>query len=200
MSDHPETYDKAYFDWFESRIEDPGVHFGIAHSIHSVFKSNLPVVEVGCGRGYIVKHLQSLYGSKGMVEGIDISKYATENPLEGIEPNTVWCRDIRHGFGLRRFGLVFSWQLLEHMESEEEASRAISNMGMLGLGYQVHSIRILESGAGEDKTHTLMKSRTWWINAFSQWGGLCIDPAVQEMLERAGSWKDNPELFVLRRI
>lgn len=192
------SYDKAYFDWFEAGIADPGIHYGIAESIHSAFQDDWPVLEVGCGRGYITSHLSGLYGIEN-VFGADVSLYASSNPVTpGLNIRAANIAVDRLLWPDRFFGLVYTWQLLEHLHSESAANRALWEMSRLSSKYQFHSIRVLESGAGEDPTHVLMRPRSWWIEAFSN-NGWIIDPERQAILEEVGKWHGNKELFVLVR-
>jgi len=133
-------YDKAYFDWFESGIKDPGIHFGIATSIHDAFPDDWPVLEVGCGRGYITSHLSGLYGLENIF-GVDISSYASSNPvIQGLNIRTADIAVNRLLWPDRFFGLVYTWQLLEHLLDESAANRAIWEMSRLSSKYQLHSI------------------------------------------------------------
>jgi len=194
-------YNKAYFDWLESRLADPGIYYGIATSLYRAFSDQWPLLEVGCGRGYITHHLINQFGLDQAIFGSDISAYAVGNPVTSALANKLIRCDItkdRLPFENRHFNLVFSWQLLEHMPDEAAAYRAIDEMSRVAGFLQVHSIRVLESGAGEDVTHTLIRSRDWWVLSFRN-AGWFIDPGAQTRFENTGNWADTKEILVMRR-
>lgn len=194
-------FNKAYFEWFESRLEDPGVYFGIATSLYRAFSDHWPILEIGCGRGYITHHLLSQFGPDHCIVGIDISSYAVANPLVKSLEGKLLCCDIancRLPFGDGHFNCVFSWQLLEHMPDEDSVTRAIEEMSRVSGFLQLHSIRVLESGSGEDVTHTMMRSRDWWVSTFRKVGWV-IDPGAQTRFEATGNWAESKEILVLRR-
>ena len=189
------VFDKAYFDWFEKNIQDPGIHFGIADALHKTFPDNFPVLEVGCGRGYLTQHLHSLYG--GRVVGVDISEYAIENPIaEGL---LLYRDDISQEMvrapDYRRYPLVLSWQLLEHMTGEIAADLAIENMSRLSSFIQVHSIALER---GDDPTHYMIRPREWWISMFAR-HGWHVDPLLLWFFNMNMKTGPNPEIFVLRK-
>lgn len=189
-----ETYGQAYFEKYEATFAgNEGIHFGIAEAIKRAFPDAITVLDAGCGRGYITQHLASLYPE---VTGVDVSEWACTHP-------------IAHGLDIRRmdvcdlvgqapfWDLVVSWQLLEHLPDEDAAWRAVAGMDGIGRFAAVHSIRVAESGHGEDETHTLMRPRRWWIDLFKGVNAY-VEPAWQRLLEEAGGWYGSKELFVLR--
>lgn len=188
-------YGKTYFDWFEGGIADPGIHFGIADAVHKAFPDVDRVLEVGCGRGYITQHLHNLYPS---VVGLDISSYAVANPVSP-DIRLIYgdvCSNLPLDDG--SFDLVLSWQLLEHVNSEYEARNAASEVSRVCDFIQVHSICMDEESVKRDPSHHMIRPRSWWRKLFGDLGWV-IDPAYQNLLERAGSWIGNHELLVLRR-
>lgn len=187
-------YGREYFEWYDSKIQDSGIHFGIADAIHRAFPDQWPVLDVGCGRGYLVQHLVNLYPEAA---GIDISVWAVKNPVIPGLPLSHGDVSEHLPWADHRFATVITWQLLEHMPTEEAARRAVIEMGRVSGFMQLHSICLSEE-SHEDPTHLLIRPRDWWIRLFGKLGWY-VDPCLQETLIKSGNWTGNPELFVLRK-
>lgn len=192
------VYDQAYFERYEATFAgNEGIHFGIAGAIKATFPDAVSVLDVGCGRGYITQHLAILYPE---VRGVDVSEWAVENRFPALD---IRCMDVRSLSSYpyppyEDWDLTVSWQLLEHLAEADDAQRAINSMAASCRFAMIHSIRVAESGAGEDATHTLMRPRVWWLCEFKR-AGWFVDPAWQRRLEEVGRWEGSKELFVLRR-
>lgn len=191
------NYDKAYFDLHESTLQDPGVYHGIATVLHKVYGVSRSVLEIGCGRGYITRHLKSLFG---LVIGVDISEYAIQNPVN--DELHLAKADVSSSllFPPRMFDLTFSWQVLEHLPDEAAATKAITAMDNVTRWFQVHSIYLSspESPEEENRFHTLLKERAWWLEIFGR-AGWTEDPARHHFFTQIGKW-NTPEIFCLYRV
>lgn len=196
------NYDQAYFRAHEEGLQDPGIYYGIATALAKVYGGCESVLEVGCGRGYITKHLAALYRT---VVGLDISEYAIKNPEQS---DLVLVRgDIAEfsakdvvGAGIpKTYDLVFSWQTLEHLESEQAVAKAVMNLDRLSSWHQVHSIYLAppESEDHPNPAHTMLRARSWWLEVFAA-SGWFVDAPMTLFFSRVGRW--NPkEIFCLSR-
>lgn len=129
------------------------------------------VLDLGCGTGYLMKHLLA-HGVA--VTGIDYSDYAVENPLPECAGRIFKGDALSVPYPDQRFDLVVSWSLLEHIPEKDilQALKEIRRVGkraFLGIAIPLfpgHAEQI----AKEDKTHCTLKPFDWWKGRLEEAG------------------------------
>lgn len=169
-------YEKAgaqscYSNYTETSVADP-MYLNIAQAIASVFKPKM-VLELGCGHGVILKHLQAM----GIASyGVEISDYILSKSLV----STVSKSNLHQlPFSDHCFDLVFSCRVLEHVPDIMFAE-ALREMTRVCCGVQWHLLPMFEvypyTGCKEavfkvmrqDETHVQIHPYAWWIEQFSK--------------------------------
>ena len=90
-------YNEAHFEWHESRVEDPGIYYGIATSLYRDFSDRWPLLVAGCDRGNITHDVINQLGREQViVEAADAKEIlATQFPKPEILAETKavfwWC-------------------------------------------------------------------------------------------------------------
>lgn len=122
----------------------------------------LKVLEIGCAKGFLVKHLRD-NGVEAW--GIDVSDYAISQAPENIKDFVqVWDATEPLPFKDNEFDAVISYEVLEHIE--ESASLALlAECRRVGKD-QIHMIGCIEYDFGGDHTHINLKPFTWWADKF----------------------------------
>lgn len=119
------------------------------------------VLELGCGRGYILKRLQDAGIQKAV--GLEISEHCWHTRVcEGIQ---IWdLTKVPWPFRDQEFDLVYDIATLEHIPEEhiERVIGEIRRVGHRGL----HGIDFGDKDDGTDKTHVLLRPREWWVSRF----------------------------------
>jgi len=182
-----EVFERQYFEdgtigYVDYR--DFATHYATA----SIIMAGEPtsVLDVGCGRGYIVRILEN----KGInAWGMDISKHcwhtrATSRfilwdstkipwPLDGIDQS--------HPYSNKSFDLCFSINFLEHIPENklDDVIREMVRVSNRGL----HGIHMADSPYEEldedvDITHHSLHEKQWWIDKFKT-----IAPDYQVIIE-----------------
>jgi 2-polyprenyl-3-methyl-5-hydroxy-6-metoxy-1,4-benzoquinol methylase len=92
----------------------------VAKKIIKKYKLNSQskVLDIGCGKGYLVKELALALNSKN-IYGLDISNYAIKNSPKLIK-NNIKCFDARKDFKYnKKFDLVISINLIHNFEVKD---------------------------------------------------------------------------------
>ncbi len=119
----------------------------------------LSVLDIGCAKGYLVKHLRSL-GIPAW--GADVSDYCVRTSDPEVRPYLVLTDVTRGGlpWSNQYFDLVVSYDVLEHIP-EQELDRAVEEILRVGRR-QLHYITCEEYQIGHDDTHVTIKPLVWW--------------------------------------
>lgn len=172
-----DVYTKDYYEGEGSNYAgyEDAPHFKqIANKLKEVFYPiEGKVLEVGCAKGFIVKHLRDLGVD---AYGCDISQYAVDNsPVkEFLKVGDM----VKLPYKDKEFNWVYSFDTLEHLKPED-VDKAISELMRIGIK-QYHSITTPEYSVGEDKTHYTMQPISWWKNKFPLLSNIIIKHAGQE--------------------
>jgi len=134
----------------------------LAREIFLLFRPNR-VLEVGCAKGYVVKHLRSL-GVKAF--GVDISKYAVSRANKEVKAYLQVAKVQKLPFPDDYFDVVFSLDLFEHIP-EDELEKAIRESLRVGE-IQFHLITTKEIVPDKDITHVTLKPLRWWKQKFEK--------------------------------
>lgn len=122
------------------------------------------VLDMGCGTGFLMKHLLM----KGVdVVGIDLSDYSVSHPIEGCEERIVKGDILNTGYLSKEFDLVISASVLEHIpenfiESALKEIARISKKAFIQIAIPInedHAKFLLH----EDPTHVTLKPIQWWM-------------------------------------
>lgn len=165
-----ELYDKHYFNggkkvggYAREGYWDYPCHFTTAQKI--LDRKPESVLELGCARGYVLKRIQDA-GVRGY--GIEVSKHCYMTRVcEGISNQSItdpW-RYVPEG-DEDWIDLVYSVAVLEHIP-ESDLPHVISEMvrcSKRGL----HGIDFGHKDDGFDKTHCLLRERSWWVAKFAE--------------------------------
>lgn len=128
-------------------------------------------LEVGCGTGYLMKHLLA-HGVS--VTGIDSSDYVVENPLPECAGRIFKGDALNIPYADQRFDLVVAWSLLEHL-AERDIPQALKEIKRVGKrAYLQIAIPLFpghaEQIAKEDATHCTLKPFDWWKGKLEEAG------------------------------
>ncbi len=164
-----EVYNENYWEGREDLTQDSGIFFGIAQKISYLFEKDT-LIDLGCGFGHTLKHLLNL-GFNAW--GADVSEVVLGNLPKSLE-NRIAILDFTQPSCFaslpshfpKKFKLLFSWNVLEHIP-EERIDFVIQNFNEIlsPQGYLVLAIDLKTNG---DPTHILIKSREWWLQKFKE--------------------------------
>lgn len=140
----------------------------IVDTVISILPTVNKVLEIGCAHGATVR----LFNSKGIqCYGVDCSEYILSVAADDVK-NMLYFGDMHSlptsVIKLAPFDIICSKDVLEHSD-EESISQLITQFGRL-CTMQVHWINTNEYDyqlAGYDKSHTLLKPLTWWVDLFN---------------------------------
>lgn len=144
------------------------------------------VLEIGCGRGYILKRIQD---AGVRASGLEISKHCFMTRVaDGIIIhdlcNFPWPNAYRPGVIESKFDLAFSIATLEHIP-EEFLPSLIKEMA-LKCKRGLHGIDFGERDDGFDKTHCSLHHKNWWEEQFNKHApGWPVEILNKEELEKA---------------
>lgn len=116
--------------YYDSRFWQPVIPDFIEH-----FKmtSTSSVLDVGCGKGFMLHDLAELLPGI-TVQGIDVSSYAIENSLDSVRPFLKVANAKNLPFGDDSFDFVFAINTVHNLEREDcgQALREIQRVARLG--------------------------------------------------------------------
>ncbi len=127
----------------------------VADKIRSCVRTSRPILEIGCGVGYLVNALQKRGFS---AFGVDVSSWAVAHAIApNIQRKSLF--DFHPPLG-RNFGLVFSHDVLEHIPAQflPLAVRILRGLGQ--RNYHIISCGSLPDD--RDPTHVTMHTLGWW--------------------------------------
>ena len=129
------------------------------------------VLEVGCGTGYLMKHLLA-HGVA--ITGIDYSKWVVEHPMPECAGRIFQGDALNIPYPDQRFDLVITWSLLEHIP-EKDIPQALKEIKRVGKrAYFGIAIPLFpghaEQIAKEDATHCTLKPYDWWKGKLEEAG------------------------------
>jgi len=167
-----EMFEREYFEdgtigYREYR--DFCTHYSTARFIMK--QSPESVLDIGCGRGYVVRVLQN----EGIPAcGIDISNHcwhtrATDSFILCDIIKTPWTDEKGWMVGDKSYDVCFSSNLLEHIP-EDKIDTVIQEMVRV-TKRGLHAIHFIDSPYKEadhdiDATHITMKPKQWWVDKF----------------------------------
>jgi glycosyltransferase involved in cell wall biosynthesis/ubiquinone/menaquinone biosynthesis C-methylase UbiE len=164
------VYDENYYTNVHKYT--PEWHEGVASAIiQKTYGLNGKVIDVGCGRGYLMKH----FLSKGKdVVGIEISDYAVEHPIEGCEGKIFKASITDIPYTDEYFDWAVCFSVMEHLpesiiqDSLRELKRVAKNIYMeIAMPmYPGHEKEI----EAEDSTHITVRHMEWWKQQFYKAG------------------------------
>jgi 2-polyprenyl-3-methyl-5-hydroxy-6-metoxy-1,4-benzoquinol methylase len=113
--------------WFDIATED---HFWIRRRFDvmrrladAVLRNSKSAAEIGCGHGLLQKKIEDCYGLS--VTGFDLNEVALQKNVSRLSP--LYCYDINQRnaeFGAH-FDLLLLFDVLEHIEAENEFLQAV---------------------------------------------------------------------------
>jgi len=141
--------------------------------IHSIKKSG-SLLEIGCGRGLLLKKLKRDY----LVKGIDISRSAIKSASKFIEKNRLKVMNIEESQINGRYDVILAFDVLEHLKNPKRAIIKIRNSlkkeGVLILSvpnnYGFFGKIITSYFNFIDRTHTSTYEREKWISLLKENG------------------------------
>jgi 2-polyprenyl-3-methyl-5-hydroxy-6-metoxy-1,4-benzoquinol methylase len=119
------------------------------------------VFEIGCAKGYLLKHL---FAAGVAVKGCDMSDYAVQ---AAAHKYAIVADITKEFFDLSRYDVIVSFDLLEHIHEED---LAFVFKTLKTAKQQFHMITTLEYDFGGDHTHYTSKPKQWWIDLFEEYG------------------------------
>lgn len=164
------VFDENYFTNIHKYT--PDFQEGWAQEIINIFDGlNESVLDIGCGNGFLMKHL--LAHGKNVV-GIDISDYAVAHPMAGCEGRIFKGSVLDIPYEDKSFDVAIAFSLLEHLP-EKDAVQALKEIKRVSkkaflliamLMYEGHK----EQLEMEDPTHINIKPFNWWVVKFKEVG------------------------------
>ena len=129
------------------------------------------VLEVGCGTGYLMKHLLA-HGVN--ITGIDYSQWAVEHAMPECAGRIFQGDALNIPYPDQRFDLVVSWSLLEHI-SDKDIPQALKELRRIGKrAFLEIAIPLfpghVEQIAKEDPTHCTLRPFDWWKGKMEEAG------------------------------
>jgi hypothetical protein len=178
-----EMYHRGYWeDGDGSNYRDYGNDPGWAPTVDVLLQigtvRSTPWLEVGCAKGFFV---ETALGRDVPARGYDLSEYAVG---EAWKRNRVLQRRVIVGNAAEMpaaaptwvgFGLVCSWEMLEHVPFGylDSVLTGMADSGRPGA-WQVHRIGIADGPGShhhnDDVTHQPAKPRSWWEAQFASHG------------------------------
>lgn len=190
-------YDKTYYEktGVKSGFDggaDSGLYYSIAVHLHKSFPEVGDILDVGCGKGFLVQHLTNL-GYRA--EGTDFSAYAVKNAVGKVKQADIL--HLKQAYKRKRFDLAVSWQVLEHIQPHLIPQALGQIYGILRKGgYFVMTLPVVDDGRKEI-SHYCIKPREWWIAAAEKVGFVCDENKRQGFGQQFGGVSE--ELFVFRK-
>jgi SAM-dependent methyltransferase len=161
-----------------SRWEDNGVYLNAAMFTAELARATGAgkILEVGCGRGFVVRHLRR----------VGVNADGLEYGTGGVEHSV--C-DARHGdltehlpVADESYDLVYTAGVLSHIP-EEKVVHALSELRRVAT--KIVWTNILVKYHELQQHHKTFKPKEWWTRKFSR-AGLVIDVRFIEIIKRFG--------------
>lgn len=172
MKNPSEFYDLNYLKtplrWAggATRFDDNGTFYQAAHFIDDFLKAqkavNPVIVDVGCGRGFVVRHLQSM---GRQATGCEYGKAALASSVCGAVFGDL---TERLPYADRNFDFIACTGVLSHLPADKawHALQELSRIGRRWLWANILVVEGLESPEAEQAHHLNVISRGWWRERF----------------------------------
>jgi SAM-dependent methyltransferase len=136
------------------------------------------IADVGCGRGWVVKHLRD---SGYMAAGFEYGKGAVEHSVCGAD----WC-DLTESLPIENAecGLVICHGVLSHV-GEEKAAHAVKELARITFKRGLVWTNILTGWHEQQQHHLTFRPKEWWEHRFKA-AGLKWDLGKQAWLRERG--------------
>lgn len=130
-------------------------------------KENLPIsskiIDLGCGRGHMVKWLGTLGYD---IEGTEIVDFLFKNDLHGLPVKKLFYSEL-YKLKDNSFDCVVSNDVIEHLSGEEEVHEAYENFIRISKRYVLISTGgIRAAGSICGNLHEVINPQEWWKNLF----------------------------------
>ena len=151
---------------------DGGFYEGVAQGILTRTEGlKGQVLDLGCGTGYLMRHLLA-HGSS--VTGIELSDYAVANPMPECVGRIFKGDALQIPYADQTFDWVVAWSLLEHIPEKDvslalKEIRRVAKAAYLEIAIPLHHGHA-EEIIREDATHITVKPFDWWEEKFRQAG------------------------------
>lgn len=203
-------YGEDYFESLDNGLGyvDSTLWEDIAHAIKEVFgisdgtdiSGEVNVCDVGCAKGYLVRHLRR----RGFdAWGVDISTYALESAPDDVKQYLRW-QDLTqpHGsfFGTEQFRLVTCFETMEHIP-KVHVPRALGHIHDLLMPGGKALLTICVEGQPDtlsDPTHVTIKPWRWWENQLRN-AGFGMWPELEHAMRRFWLFSQHKGVFVVER-
>ena len=157
-----QRYGRVYWENYQGGgpVWDYPHHEIIARKVREKHPNS--VLELGCGRGYVLKRIQD---HNVRVEGIDVSRYAwMTRVLDPVVVHDLLTTPWPVGKG--EFDLVFSNGLLEHLPERkiQEFMYELSRVGKRGL----HGVTFEGEETSHDPARRTLRSKSFWQKALPE--------------------------------
>jgi ubiquinone/menaquinone biosynthesis C-methylase UbiE len=168
-----EVYDKLYEAGYRSKLKFTGGLFARALTATLQYKT---ILDVGCSRGegvqwFVSQHKRAI--------GIDPAELAVKDAKSrGLECQVGSACNIPFEEGV--FDLVFSSDVIEHLESGEDVDKAINEMIRVSKKYIALQIAIHPTKhqwrdvVDIDNIHSFLRPRDWWYDYFLEMPGINV--------------------------
>jgi SAM-dependent methyltransferase len=147
----PTGRDQIFREWLFANI-DPGA----------------TVMDVGCGRGSLIK---TLLGKDYSASGIEIADSLFERELRGLPVRKQSALDLDE---TEAYDVVLSNDMLEHLPTEDDARRAFANICTASKRYVLISVGCFSSKwptngmIPDDELHLLIRTPDWWQSFYEE--------------------------------
>lgn len=160
--------------YFQKRKNIEGKHFIMVSQWINHLKPKT-TLDVGCGMGHYTYAITT-YGVDAY--GFDISKYAINNsPYRNVLGDKIWVADCMKDNWISKshpqpaFDVVLALDILEHLPDEQAVGECIEKLYRFSKEYVLASIPVEgDPNLYLDETHTIFKSKEWWIEQFTSRG------------------------------
>lgn len=176
------NYGHDYFETLDGGdgYQDSTMWEDIAHTIKEVFATDegtdrsgeLHTVDVGCAKGYLVRHLRR----RGFdAWGLDISEYAITNApadtAEYLRQFDLTGRDASF-FGTKNFTFAVCLETMEHIPEDQVGQALLNIFHLVEPGSQVLFTICTDKQPGwdSDPTHVTIKTHEWWQHMLEKCG------------------------------
>ena len=180
------------------KADSLGILWGVGVILSQVFH-NKSFIEVGCGIGHIIKHLQNQGES---VCGVELSQYAVDHRLSDSKGNrlNIVQGDVRDlSFIKEKYDVAVCWNVLAYLV-EEDIGKAVESLKQVVKEHIVLSISTTE--VLKKRPHGYVGRKTirpwlWWLGQFEKYG-LKQDEEMADKINKLGG--EDWRIFCLKKI
>lgn len=172
------------YDYLYSHADKMGRLYGFSQRRCSPFMQyflkNIPigssVLEVGCGRGYLLRWLDTM-GYKAL--GTEIADCLLEGDLKGLPVQRLFCSELDKIQS--KFDVVVSSDVLEHLQTVEDVEKAVSDFARLSKRWILVSVGTRAATSLCGQVHSIIRPKEWWVKLFNNY---C---KIEKFAEECGS-------------